>query len=314
MKSETKSARRKTVAPAPKPERPKWPSATEATEAQKRAGAAARERLLKRRQALPFKARQLDGAPVQLGPTITEERLAYDWLADVCGTQSDAWINALVQGLVNVQGGKADSSPPDTALQGLAFLNGIAPRDEVEAALGAQMFAIHMASMTLAQRVGAAEQRDQYRDYGNLLVKTTRTFAAQVEALAKLRNGGKQQVEVRYVYVDARGGQNVIGSEIHAGGGGMSGRNGDQSHATARLAGLPFAPGAPVWGPDPQRDAVPIAGGSEPEAVPNARRDEPRSAERTRERQLQDWPMDGGGDRGATADPSPGESSARGSE
>ena len=44
-----------------------------------------------------------------------------------------------------------------------------------------------------------------------------RTFAAQTEALRKLRSGGEQKVEVRHVHVN-EGGRAIIGA-VEAGGG-----------------------------------------------------------------------------------------------
>jgi hypothetical protein len=137
-------------------------------------------------------------------------------------------------------------------------------------------------AMTATMRAGSAEMRDQYRDYANVAVKATRTYVAQAEALAKLRSGGKQQVEVRYVYVDARGGQNIIGSQIGSGGGGATDAIGHQPH----VPGLAFAPGATVWSPDPARDRVPAAGNEGEKTLPAARRQESGSAEGEAQRSL----------------------------
>lgn len=103
---------------------------------------------------------------------------------------------------------------------------------------------------------GQADGPDRpHRAISGLALKLTRTFATQIEALAKLRNGGKQQVEVRHVYVN---GNAVIG-DVHAGtGGGGSLENGRRPHAP----GLAFAPGEAVRGDiQAEREAVPVAGG-----------------------------------------------------
>lgn len=261
------------------PPEPAWPEQTEASQAQKKAAAQARERKSTRRPPLPVATRRTEAGEFQLGSAVTDERLFQDLLLDACGTRSSAWADRTVSDLANLRGGKTDPQANETLSYGLAFLHGLAPRDEVEAALGAQMLAIHTATMTLARRTASAEMRDQYRDYGNLLVKTTRTFAAQVEALAKLRSGGKQQVEVRYVYVDARGGQNIIGSQI-------GGRSDPGNQQQPHVPGLAFAPGAPVWGPDPAGFGVPAAGDEGQEAMPSPWREEPGGAHRTSEREL----------------------------
>jgi hypothetical protein len=233
--------------------------------------------------AVPVKARTNDDGIVRIGGTLTDEAAHYEHLQDTCGTRSDDWIHGILRGLTNAAGGAKDADSAATLLEGLAFLHGVGPRDEVEAALAAQMFALHRASMSLAQRMGGAVFRDARHDFGNLLVKTTRTFAAQVEALAKLRSGGKQQVEVKYVYVDARGGQNVIAGDTVTGGG-MRDGNQTQPH----VPGLAFAPGAAMWSPDPAGDGLPAAGDEGQDALLAARREEPGSAEGDAQRQLPD--------------------------
>jgi hypothetical protein len=255
----------------------------EATPVQTDELAAALDRKVDRQPPVPVKARANDDGVVQIGGTLTDEAAHYERLQDTCGTRSDDWMHGILRGLTNAAGGAKDEDSAATLLEGLAFLNGVGPRDEVEAALAAQMFALHRASMSLAQRMGGAVMRDAFRDYGNLLVKTTRTFAAQVEALAKLRSGGKQQVEVKYVYVDARGGRNVIAGDTVTGGGVRDG-NQTQPH----VPGLAFAPGAAVWSPDPAGDGLPAAGDEGQDTLLAARREEPGSAEGEAQRELPD--------------------------
>jgi hypothetical protein len=258
-----------------------WPEKREAVPIETDELAAALKRKADRRPPVPVKAQANDDGVVQMGEALTDEA-ARSELQDICGTRSDDWMNGIVRGLTNAAGAKDEDSAA-TLLEGLAFLNGVGPRDEVEAALAAQMFALHRASMNLAQRMGDAVFRDAFHDFGDLLVKTTRTFAAQVEALAKLRNGGKQQVEVRYVYVDARGGQNVIGGDIVTGGG-VRGGSQNQPH----VPGLAFAPGAAVRSPDPAGDGLPAAGHAGQDTLLAARREEPGSAEGEAQRELPD--------------------------
>ena len=131
-----------------------------------------------------------------------------------------------------------------------------------------------------------------------------RTFTAQVEALAKLRSGGKQQVEVRYVYVDARGGQNVIATgfsgpqgdgascPLQAMGGGGHLENEVQPYAPARLVSGPEAAGGvPVWSPDTIGHALHGSCDPRPEALQDARRTQSRSSEGSGERGLEGRPI-----------------------
>lgn len=157
----------------------------------------------------------------------------------------------------------------------LAFAAENAPNNPVETALLIQMAACHRASMTMVRGVQTAPRRDQQADSVRLMNQTMRTFAAQAEALHKLRTGGKQQVEVRYVYVDART-QTVVNGGSGDGGGAPKSQ---QPHAPALLAGPPVAGGLPVWGADAGGDAVPIACDPGQAPLPDARRQESGSTE-----------------------------------
>jgi hypothetical protein len=104
-----------------------------------------------------------------------------------------------------------------------------------------------------------------------------RTYAAQVEALAKLRRGGEQRVVVQHVNVN-EGGQAIVGDVHNARGGGGSGEKIDRPHAPGQQRGraqaLAFTQGVPLWSEDPSRDTVSSSGREEQAPVPNARRRE----------------------------------------
>jgi hypothetical protein len=298
----TKARRR---SPKAKPSAEEWPKKREPSDRQKAELAKAKERANARRPPLPLDARKSAAGNTEVGSKTTDQELYYDRLLDVTGTESEIWMNGLVSSLLNAAGERDADKASASLLEGLAFLNGLGPRDEVEAALAVQMFAMHRMAMAASQRAGAAEMRDQYRDYANISVKAMRTYVAQVEALAKLRSGGKQQVEVRYVYVDARGGQNIIGSQVAPRGGGAQPAFGHQSH-TPGLTGLPFAPGVAVWGEDAEGDALPLPCREEPQTLQDARRYQPRSPEGQGERSLPYGPVHARNQGGADPDESPG--------
>jgi len=100
----------------------------------------------------------------------------------------------------------------------IMMLYGIEPQDQVEAMLAAQMVATHNLAMLLIRN--AHHHKDGIRTelYTNLASKTARIFTAQVEALGKYRNKGKQKIVVEHVTVN-EGGQAIVGSEIIGGGG-----------------------------------------------------------------------------------------------
>ena len=79
----------------------------------------------------------------------------------------------------------------------LAMVNTIKPRDEIEAALAAQMVAVHLLTMKLAARALKYESDTQS---ASVLAKLARTFTLQMEALRATRTKGRtarQSIKVR---------------------------------------------------------------------------------------------------------------------
>jgi hypothetical protein len=130
-------------------------------------------------------------------------------------------------------------------------MHGIAPRDEVEGMLAAQMVAVHSAAMRSLRLLKGSETVPQQDSNGNLAVKLLRTFTMQLEALQRYPSRGVQVVKHVHVY---QGGQAIVGS-VHQGGGA---RTKTEERAHAHIA---HAPGATLSCPAPQREAVPVATG-----------------------------------------------------
>ena len=76
-----------------------------------------------------------------------------------------------------------------------------------------------------------------------------------VEALNRYRGKGQQHVRVEHVHVN-QGGQAIVGAVQ---GGGVPRKREDQPHAPGAIT---YEPGIPMRGPDPEREAVPVAGGA----------------------------------------------------
>lgn len=207
---------------------------------------------------------------------------------DALGTSLYAFAGLQVVALakVAIEPGETTESNPTSASDrtsaALAIVAAVEPRNEVEAALGVQMAATHELAMDMLSRARRSDRIDHMAQYGSLAVKMQRTFAGHVEALAKLRTAGKQIVEVNHVhtYVGA-GGQAIIGDVHHGGGGGPQPAIAGQPHA---LAGLAHDPSTPVFGQDPEGTAMPVPRGEGSEAMPDARRSEPRRAPRREKR------------------------------
>ena len=100
----------------------------------------------------------------------------------------------------------------------LSVVEGIKPKDQVEAMLASQMAAVQMATMTFARKLAHSENMFQYDIALRGFTKLTRTFTAQVEALKKYRSNGQQTVTVEHVTVN-EGGQAIVGHVDQGGGG-----------------------------------------------------------------------------------------------
>ena len=98
-------------------------------------------------------------------------------------------------------------------------IKGIEPKDQLEAMLGAQMAAIHMATLTFARRLNHVENIQQQDAAEKAFNELTKTFTLQKEALRKYRLGGKQKFVVKHVHVN-EGGQAIVGN-IEQGRGGQ---------------------------------------------------------------------------------------------
>lgn len=100
----------------------------------------------------------------------------------------------------------------------LSIVADINPRDAVERMLAVQMAATHVALIRSSRWLAGAETIPQVEAHYSGYNKLARTYAAQVEALRKHRNGGSQTVRVEHVTVEA-GAQAVVGN-VQTGGGG----------------------------------------------------------------------------------------------
>jgi hypothetical protein len=106
------------------------------------------------------------------------------------------------------------------------------------------------------RRLKGAETIPQQDSNGNLATKLLRTFTMQVEALQRYRGKGQQKVTVEHVHVHS-GGQAIVGSVLPGGGG--KEKSDEQAHAPP---GITHEPSTPMWSPDSEREAVPVAGGA----------------------------------------------------
>jgi hypothetical protein len=177
-------------------------------------------------------------------------------LKHIGGSQSDTWNNVLGNQALNALW--LENTDPETRdrrlLATIAALAGIAPKDEIEAMIAAQLIAAHNATMECYRRAMLGEQTlEGRRENLNQANKLSRTYATMLDALNRHRGKGQQKVTVEHVHVHS-GGQAVVGI-VEAPGGG------DRAHA----------PQPAVWSADTEREPMPVASDDE-RPLPDARR------------------------------------------
>lgn len=156
-------------------------------------------------------------------------------LKKVGGSQSDHWNNTLANQAVQALWLK-NSSPEERDRQlsaTIAALMGIAPKDELESMVAAQLVAAHNAAMECYRRAMIGEQTFEGRRENLAQAnKLSRTCSTLLEALNRHRGKGQQKVTVEHVHVHA-GGQAVVGTVNAASkeGGGATNKIEDQPHA-----------------------------------------------------------------------------------
>ena len=140
----------------------------------------------------------------------------WERLKDALGTCSGAFVQASLAQLI------AACRLPRTGISevavnaALAFIEGVKPRDEVEASLALQMACAHSAVMNVFSRFHGDFGGERSLTVGaNAISRLMRAYAFQVETLRRLRNGGSQVVRVEHVHVN-KGAQAIVGAVMQA--------------------------------------------------------------------------------------------------
>jgi hypothetical protein len=188
-------------------------------------------------------------------------------LKTIGGSQSDHWNNTLANQAIQALWVKhSDATERDRQLSAtVGALVGIAPNDELEGMIAAQLIAAHNAAMECYRRAMIGEQTfEGWRENLNQANKLSRTWATLLSALNSHRGKGQQKVTVEHVHVHA-GGQAVVGT-IERPGGGDRGKTEEQPQAKQ----IAQAPEPTLWSSGTARDTVPIACDGE-RSLPDAR-------------------------------------------
>ena len=181
------------------------------------------------------------------------------------GTTNGDFAEGLIKQLFDVVSkGKAPNEADLNLIVGM--VQGIAPRDETEAMLAAQMVTVHNALITAARQLGNTQTIEQQDSASNMFNKLARTFIGQIEALKKYRSTGEQNIRVQHVNV-SEGGQAIVGNVQTGGGGKLENTNQshEPSHALTQRPALPCAVQADT-------ETVPSPGREGKDGVPLSRR------------------------------------------
>jgi hypothetical protein len=182
---------------------------------------AAIDSLSARKKARPpapkLKKLEKKGQPTGIAIDHPDPKTGWSNMMNALGSSDHDFAKGLVMQLVNAgtQGKDFDGKGPNFML---SVVQGIQPKDEIEAMLAAQMAAVHMAAMTFARKLAHTENLLQQDSAERAFNKLARTFAVQAEALKRYRTGGEQKVTVQHVTVN-EGGQAIVGAVSQAPGG-----------------------------------------------------------------------------------------------
>ncbi len=137
-----------------------------------------------------------------------------DTLKKLFGTKHDEVANGLFRHCLKVlKSDEASDEFPgnDERMFLVAAIDEIKPRDGVERMLAVQMAATHVAMIRAGRWMANAKTLEQVQAHTTGYNKLARTYALQMEALRKHRNGGKQTVTVQHVNV-GDGGRAIVGN------------------------------------------------------------------------------------------------------
>jgi len=181
----------------------------------------------------------LSGSDLEMGekkdleviyPSIDELELEGK-LKHIGGSTVDAWNDVLIgQSVDALWLNRSDQKERQKQIIAtVGALAGIKPRDEIEGMLAANMLAAHHAAMECYRRAMIGEQTfEGHKENLNQANRLSRTMASLIETLDKHRGKGQQKVTVEHVHVHD-GGQAIVGTVEHRGGGGASKNRGTTS-------------------------------------------------------------------------------------
>jgi hypothetical protein len=165
-----------------------------------------------RRAPVRVRRGRITGESAKLYPPDGQEKVWWGRLKKALGTCSSDFVNASLHQLQRAAQFPGSGICETGINAALAFIEGFAPKNEVEAALAVQMACTHTATMSVLGRLGPATgTQDHVCRFASAAARLMRAFTTQFEAYRRLRHGGDQYVRVEHVHVN-EGGRAVIGN------------------------------------------------------------------------------------------------------
>jgi hypothetical protein len=133
-------------------------------------------------------------------------------LMEAIGSFDTDFLDGLLAQLREVASHDTGVSEKELNFQ-LAVIKSIKPKDQIEVMLAAQMAAIHLSNMTLANRLGTSPDIARQDSAARALNKAVSSFSNLVAALRHHRGGREQKITVQYQHVSVNeGGQAIVGN------------------------------------------------------------------------------------------------------
>src|SRR6266404_693441 len=145
-------------------------------------------------------------------PPNGDEKRWWDRLKAALGTSSSDFVNATLVQIQNASRMPSGGISETSVNAVLALIEAAEPKNEIEAALAIQMACTHAVAMAVLSRAGGAYGGDRHvAIMASAASRLLKAFAAQVETIRRLRNGGTQVIRVERIEVSDTA-QAVIGN------------------------------------------------------------------------------------------------------
>ena len=126
-------------------------------------------------------------------------------------TLSDEFVDVMLGKLIEaLRPNQSDQLDEPTLNAGLALINSIQPRSELEALMAVQIVATGLSGLRFLRQSHRHMTEDYIEVYGGYALKLLRLQTELIQTLDRHRRGNRQTVEVRHVHIYP-GAQGVVG-------------------------------------------------------------------------------------------------------